>query len=325
MDLDTRDEIITLTDKLAETEIFTLKEVLKLIGISRNKYYEWQGRTGKPNRHNANVPKNNWTLPEEKQAVISYVKENYPLNSMFLKQGYRRISYEMLDKNVVALGPSVVYRILKFAELLNHWNTKLKSSKGKGFHQPGRPHRDWHTDIKYVNFLGTFLFLITVLDGYSRYILHHELRFNMTEYDVELTIQKTREKYPLSNPRLISDNGSQYTSKDFEKYLKEVGLQHIKTSIAYPQSNGKMERFYRTIGEECLRTRSMVSIEDARETVAKFIEYYNKERLHSSLHYLTPEDYLMGRVDEKLKVREEKVKKAIEARRIYWEENKKAV
>ncbi len=115
------------------------------------------------------------------------------------------------------------------------------------------------------------------------YILHHELRFNMTKYDVELTIQKAREKYPLSNPRLISDNGSQYTSNDFAKFLKEVGLQHIKTSVAYPQSNGKacteprfsMERFYRTIGEECLRTRSMVSIEDARETVAEFIEYYH--------------------------------------------------
>ncbi len=75
-------------------------------------------------------------LPEEKQAVINYVKGNYPLNSMFLRQGYRRISYEMLDKNAVALGPSAVYRILKSAELLNRWNTKLKSSKGKGFHQP---------------------------------------------------------------------------------------------------------------------------------------------------------------------------------------------
>ncbi len=105
----------------------------------------------------------------------------------------------------------------------------------------------------------------------------------MTEYDVELTIQKAMEKYPLSNPRLISDNGSQYTSNDFAKFLKEVGLQHIKTSVAYPQSNGKacaepcfsMERFYRTIGEECLRPKSMVSIEDARKNVSDYIEYYH--------------------------------------------------
>ncbi|TRZ51902.1 hypothetical protein D4R99_03710 [bacterium] len=70
--MDTRDEIIKLTERLTKTEIFTVKAVLKLIGISRNKYYKWQGRTGRPNHHNANVPKKNWTLPEEKQAVISY-------------------------------------------------------------------------------------------------------------------------------------------------------------------------------------------------------------------------------------------------------------
>ena len=164
----------------------------------------------------------------------------------------------MLDKNVVALNPSVVYRILKSSGQLNRWNVQKKAGKGNGFRQPNAPHRDWHTDIKYVNHLGTFLFLITVMDGYSRYIIHHELRLNMTQYDVTLTVQRAREKYPEAKPNLISDNGPQYKSKEFGKYLKEIGLQHIKTSVGYPQSNGKMERFYRTLGVLSIILRRMI-------------------------------------------------------------------
>lgn len=316
--MDIRDDIINFTEKLTGTKIFTIKEVLRMIGISRNKYYKWQVRKGKNNKHNGKIPKRNWTLPEEKEAVIKYVLENYPLNSMFLKTGYRRIAYEMLDKNIVALKPSVVYRILKDAGLLNRWSTKKKSSKGKGFTQPVKPHEQWHSDIKYVNLLGIYIFLITVMDGYSRYILHHELRFNMTKYDVELTIQKAREKYPEESPRLISDNGSQYVSKDFEKFLKEISLQHTKTSISYPQSNGKIERFHRTIGEECLRTNSMLSIDDAKKIISEYIRYYNTHRLHSSLYYLTPEDFLLGRVEARIKEREEKIQAAIIRRTAYW-------
>ena len=295
-----------------------MKEILKLIGIKKTKYYQWQYRTGKENSHNCVIPKGNWTLPQEKAAVINYVTQNYPVNSMFLKEGYRRITYQMLDEDIVALKPSTVYRILKAAGLLNQWNTRKKAGKGLGFKQPDKPHKDWHTDIKYVNHLGTFLFLITVMDGYSRYILHHELRLNMTEYDVELTIQKAREKYPEESPNLISDNGPQYKAKEFAKYLKEIGLQHIKTSVGYPQSNGKMERFYRTLGEECLSTKSMLNLEDARSIISGFINYYNTQRLHSSLFYLTPEDFLMGRIEDRIKEREQKIQTAIETRNKYW-------
>ncbi len=147
----------------------------------------------------------------------------------------------MMDEDIVAVSPSSTYRILKSAGLLNRWNNVKKNLKGKGFDQPIVPHQHWHVDIKYVNFKGAFLFLISVIDGYSRYIVHHELRNSMQEFDVQITIQRALEKYPGYKPRIISDNGSQFISKDFAEYLKFAGLQHIRTSIAYPQSNGKIE------------------------------------------------------------------------------------
>lgn len=279
------------------------KTMLSLIGINSSKYYSWNNRKGEANNHNGKIPKDNWLLDWEKEAIINYSKSH-------IAEGYRRLTYMMMDEDIVAVSPSSTYRILKFQGLLNRWNNVKKNLKGKGFDQPIVPHEHWHVDIKYVNFKGSFLFLISVIDGYSRYIVHHELRQSMQEFDVQITIQRALEKYPGYKPRIISDNGSQFISKDFTEYLKFVGLQHIRTSIAYPQSNGKIERYHRTVHEECLMKSSMVNLNDARKQVANYIEFYNTKRLHSSLYFLTPEDFLFDRIEDKLKLREDKLSKA---------------
>ncbi len=216
----------------------------------------------------------------------------------------------MIDDNIVAVSPATTYRILEAAGLLNRWNKVKRSSKGGGFYQPTAPHQHWHTDIKYVNYYGTFLFLISVIDGYSRYIVHHELRLSMQQFDVQITLQRALEKYPGFKPRIISGNGPQFISKDFAEYLKQVGLQHIRTSVAYPQSNGKIERYHRTIHQDCLMKTSLINLDDARMQISSYIGYYNTKRLHSSLFYLTPEDFLLDRVEEKLDLRERKLKEA---------------
>ena len=243
-----------------------------MIKLRTSKYYTWTFRHGLPNYHNGKIPKDNWLLDWEKEAIILSAKNH-------TGEGYRRLTYMMMDDNVVAASPSAVYRILKRYGLLNKWNLTRKSSKGRGFEQPTAPHQHWHVDIKYVNYKGTFLFLISVIDGYSRYIVHHELRQNMQEFDKELTIQKALEKFPGNNPRIISDNGSQFISKDFAVYLKFAGLQHIKTSIAYPQSNGKIERYHRTKQEECLKKSSMINLE------------VQENKLQTKLNFIIQKDY----------------------------------
>lgn len=273
-----------------------------MIGIRKSKYYDWSSRLDQPNHHNSLIPKKHWLLEWETKSIVNYAKGNPG-------QGYRRLTYMMLDENIVAVSPSTTYRVLKRAGLLNKWNN-VKTLKGEGFTQPSKCHQHWHIDIKYVNFKGSFLFLISVIDGYSRYIVHHELRQNMQEFDVQLTLQRALEKYPDEKPRIISDNGSQFISKNFHDYLKFVGMQHIRTSIAYPQSNGKIERYHRSINEECLRKQSFINLDDARTQVDQYIKFYNTKRLHSSLFYLTPEDFLFDRVEDRLLKRQNKFDEA---------------
>ncbi|PIU58308.1 MAG: integrase, partial [Deltaproteobacteria bacterium CG07_land_8_20_14_0_80_38_7] len=156
-----------------------------------------------------------------------------------------------------------------------------------------------------------------VFAGFFRYNLHHELCTQMEEYHVELTIQRALEKFPGYNPRIISDNGSQFMSGDFKNFLREVGLTHVRTSRNYPQSNGKIERFHRTLKDECLSKQSLIDLDDAKQQIVRYIDKYNTKRLHSALNYLTPEDYLLGRVESRLNERNLKLNQAVENRKNY--------
>ena len=206
------------------------------------------------------------------------------------------MTYMMIDADVVAVSPSSVYRVLKNADLLDRWNRK-ESKKGTGFHQPLKPHEHWHIDISYINICGTFYYMCSVLDGFSRYIVHWEIRKQMTEMDVEIILQRAHEMFPEVKPRVISDNGPQFISKDFKDYIRLCGMTHVRTSPYYPQSNGKLERYHKTIKSTCIRVKTPLSLEDARVTVADFVDHYNNNRLHSAIGYVTPDDKLQGRAE----------------------------
>jgi len=300
---DIRKTIVTYVNTMAERTGLSKRRLIRWIGVQPGKFYDWQGRVNKPNRHNGQIPKQHWLLPWEREAIINYAKTHR-------MRGYRRMTYEMLDRGIVAVSPASTYRVLKSFGLMNHWNIGVDRTAKQGFHHPLRPHEQWHMDIKYVNFRGTFLFLISVIDGYSRYIVHHELRTQMEEYDVELTLQRALENFPGVCPTIISDNGSQFISKDFKLFLQEIGLQHVRTAVRHPQSNGKIERFHRTINQECLSRQSLLDLQDARHQIAQYIQRYNTKRLHSALYYLTPEDFLLGRIEQRLTERNRRLEEA---------------
>ena len=304
---DIRDAIVRYVETITRRSGIRLKRVLAWLGLKKNKYHQWRKRLGQPNHHNGAIPRFTWILPWEREAIIGY-RKNHPV------EGYRPLTYMMLDEDIVAVSPSTTYRVLKEAGLLSRWNTG-KALKKRGFDQPLRIHEHWHVDIKYVNFHGAFLFLITVIDGCSRYVIHHELRLTMQESDVQITIARALERYPDAHPRVISDNGTQFIAKDFTEFMRQKGLQHVRTSVNHPQSNGKLERWHRTLSEECLRKKALLDLDDARRVIADYVTFYNTKRLNSAIYFLTPEDVFSGRMVERLQVRQHKLDAAQEHRR----------
>lgn len=203
-------------------------------------------------------------LPEEEEAVKNYALE-HP------RDGYRRLAWMMLDEDVVYLSPSSVYRILDRHDLLNRW--KPSTSVGQKPPKPTRPHQQWHTDLMYLWICGRWYFFIGVLDGFSRYIVHWELLSSMTAAEVTDVAHAALEKYPQYHPRIVSDNGSQFTSKDFRKLIKRFALQHIRIRVNHPESSGRIERFHRSLREEGLSDKELLDQLQAKRIIGVWIEH----------------------------------------------------
>jgi transposase InsO family protein len=278
------------------------------LGVTGSKFYSWRERYGRVNEHNAWIPRDFWLEEWEKQAIIGFHRNN-PL------EGYRRLTFMMLDRDVVAVSPASVWRVLSQAGRLRKWNGQ-PSRKGTGFEQPPGPHQHWHIDVSYINIRGTFYYLCSVLDGYSRFIVHWDLRESMREADVEIILERAKEKYPEARPRVISDNGPPFIARDFKEFIRISGMTHVRTSPSYPQSNGKIERWHKSLKAECIRPGTPLSPEDARRLIGQYVDHYNTVRLHSAIGFVTPADMLAGRQAEIHAARDRKLEEARRQRQL---------
>lgn len=280
--------------------------MIKWLEIGEGKFYDWRERYGKANEHNSWIPRDNWLEDWEKERIIEFAS-GHPL------EGYRRIAFMMVDEGEVCASPTTVYRVLSGAGMLKRWGVK-REKKGRGFEQPLQPHEHWHVDVSYVNIHGTFYYLLSVLDGCSRYIVEWDLRESMTEADVEIVLERAKEAFPFARPRIISDNGPQFVAADFKEYIRISGMTHVKTSPYYPQSNGKVERWHGTVKGECIRVKTPLSLEEAKRLIGEYVEHYNNVRLHSAIGYITPKAKLEGREKEIFAERDRRLEAAREAR-----------
>ena len=305
---DIRDEVVDFVRRWSDQTELGAGRFVGWLGITASKFYSWRKRYGRVNEHNGWIPRDFWLEDWEKQAIIDFHLKN-PL------EGYRRLTFMMLDGDVVAVSPSSVWRVLSQAGLLRKWNG-ASSKKGTGFQQPPAAHQHWHIDVSYINIGGTFYYLCSVLDGYSRFIVHWDLRASMTEAEIEIILEGAKEKYPGVKPRIISDNGPQFIARDFKEYIRISGMTHVRTSPYYPQSNGKLERWHKSLKSECIRPGTPLTAEDAKRLIQRYVDHYNTVRLHSAIGFVTPQDMLEGRQDEIHAARDRKLEQARQQRQL---------
>jgi putative transposase len=304
---DTRDQIVDYVNHWTKRAELPARRLLGWLGLGTSKFHDWKHRYGQVNEHNGQVPRDWWLEDWEKQAILDY-HDRHPL------EGYRRLTFMMLDDDVVAVSPASVYRVLKAARRLDRRWLK-PSKKGTGFVPPLSAHAHWHVDVSYINVGGTFSYLTSLLDGFSRAIVHWEIRESMTERDVETIVQRGLERYPGMKPRIISDNGPQFIARDFKEFIRATGITHVRTSPYYPQSNGKLERWHGSLKRECVRPAAPGSLEEARRRISSYVAHYNTVRLHSALGYVTPMDKLAGLDAVIFAERDRKLEEAREVRR----------
>jgi len=307
------------TRQTAEKEILryqnrtglALEALLKYAGISHRTWRQWMRRRGIETKHNNNIPRNYFLTPQEIQAIVMFCQKEQ-------LKGYRMQCWEMVDKNIAYVSCSSVYNVIKRHNLGKKW-AEAAEMKKRGFDQPEAVHRQWHIDFSYIKIDGAFYYFLGILDGFSRKMLNWRLCENMSGINAEILVAETKEQYPAAkNVRLISDNGSQFISKDFEELLALLEFGHTRASANHPQSNGKLERFNRTLKTEHVRRSAYINYKDACVRMARWIAYYNSERLHSAVYYLTPNDVFYNRTAQRLAERKEKLHTAFIKRREYW-------
>jgi transposase InsO family protein len=305
---DLRDTVVDFLSHYSQLTSLAMRRLLGWLELSPRQFGRWQDRYGKANEHNAMIPRDHWIEPQERAAIETFARD-YPL------EGYRRLTFMMLDRDVAAVSPATTYRVLKAAGIIGARHQPA-SRKGQGFVQPLAPHEHWHVDFSYVNIGGTFYYLCSVLDGCSRAILAWDIRPQMQEADAEIVLQRAREAHPQARPRIITDNGPQFVARDFKDFIRLWQTTHVFCSPHYPQSNGKLERYHRTLKEQAIRPKTPLSLADAKRVVTDFIDHYNTVRLHSAIGYITPADRLATRQNQIFAARDKKLETARQNRRI---------
>ena len=297
-----KSEVLKLVAVTQARTGWTLRRILKRMGLAKSRYYDWKQREDEQLLEDLfSGPRNcaHTILAEEKAAVIAYALD-HP------REGYRRLAWMMIDDDVAYVSPTSAYRILSDEDLLYRW--KRSTSEGVRPPEAKVPNERWHTDLMYLRVQDTWYFLVTVLDAYSRYVVHWELLTTMTAAAVRVVIQDALKKTGAS-PQVVTDNGSQFTAKDFKKLVRDFDLEHIRIRTYHPESNGKVERFHRST-REALDGQELKNLGKAREIIGRWVEFYNTNRLHAGLNYLAPIEYWQGDPEARMDERRTKLKQA---------------
>lgn len=228
-------------------------------------------------------------LPAERQAVIEFARRHRELR-------HRALTWTMIDEDVAYLAPSTVYRVLREEGLVAPW-VRPVVRHGVRPTAPQRVNDQWQVDLRYVRVGGHTYYLLAFLDVFSRFVVHHELLRMMDSHSVSLAAQAALERLPEAERGRVSiqsDNGSAFVSGEFARTLARYGVGHHRIHPHTPEQNAFVERFMRTIGE-ALPEDDLESYAHAVEVVSELITWYNEQRLHSGVGYVTPAAVHFGR------------------------------
>ena len=294
------------------------RHVLNELGLSPATYYRWTARVeagrlaDDPMRRARTAVR---PTPTEGAAVCEFARAHTLM-------GYKRLAWDMVDRDIAYLRPSQVYQVLQKANLLAR-RPPLALDPLRRPVPPDRPDQVWHVDLMYLYIRPRWYYLVDILDGYSRYLVHWKLNPTMQADLVTLAVQEALETLPTrraGEPQLVHDHGSQFIGHEWRRFVTLAGVGDIRTRVAHPESNGRLERLHRTHREEGLIDEELTAYAQATAALTRWHEYYNHRRPHSALHYLRPVDYYRGDPERRLAERQQKLEHGLMARQVYWKE-----
>jgi transposase InsO family protein len=295
------------------------RRALAHLGLAKSTYYRWLSRQAEgslEDRKGGSPTPWNKLSHEEEHRLLMLARISPELSS-------RQLALTLVDTESVYISESTVYRILRREGLIRPAEI-LGFKAGKEYNRKtGKPNDLWATDCAHLKVVDWgWYYLVTVMDDFSRFILAWELKPDMTAASLVDVVQEAVDLTGMADVPvedrtvLLSDNGPGYLSRQFNDYLRVIGIRHIVASPYHPQTNGKIERYHRTIkGELSLVPHEMPSA--LKEAIRAFVEYYNYQRYHEGLGNVTPYDVYTGKYLEVIQRRKEAKSRTLQARKDY--------
>ncbi len=212
---ETKAAVMQIVEQTKRRSGWRVYRTLAALGVPRSVFYAWRKRESLEDR--AGQPCRVYeVLPEERAGICEFALQ-YP------KIGYRKLTWMMVDAGVACVGESTVYSVLSDADLLSRWKRSTVSSGEYNF-RPNGPNQQWHTDVMYVWVAARFYFLLSFVDAYSRYIVHHKLLISLDGQSVALELQAALEAVKDAKPRVVHDHGSEFVNRDVAAVIKTHNL-----------------------------------------------------------------------------------------------------
>lgn len=308
--------------RLVEESDLPVKLTLEQLDIPKSTFYDWyrrylaKGFDGLLPQYNPERKQWNQIPQQEREEVVKEALE-HPEKSP------RELAFHITDIREWFISESSVYRILKSRDLITSPTHIVIKAADRFKDPPAKINELWQTDFSYLKVVHWgWYYLTTILDDYSRYIIAWELCKNMRSDDVERIVSKALEITGLrttdERPKLLSDNGSCYVSGDLKDFLEEQSITHIRGKPLHPQTQGKIERYHRTM-KNIIRLEHYYSPEELERKIAEFVEYYNNHRYHESLNNVTPADVYFGKKKEIIERRNKIKQRTLLRRRLNYE------
>ena len=303
--------------RLVETSEIGVNRTLKEIGINKSTFYNWYGKYLEGGfdglASGRRLQNTYWNrIPDAIRSEIVEMALDFP------EESCRGLACKMTDEREYYISESSVYRILKSRGLITSPAFATLAASKAFKDKTTRVHQMWQTDFTYLKVVGWgWYYLSTILDDYSRYIVHWELCSSMNAEDVKQTIDRALSKTMLPRdlrPRLLSDNGPCYVSDELKTFIGKSNMGHVRGKPNHPQTQGKIERYHRSM-KNIIRLENYYLPGELMERLAEFVDYYNNRRYHESLNNLTPADVYFGHGEGILKKREMIKKKTMLKRR----------
>jgi len=305
--------------RLVERSHLPAKQTLDMLGIPRTTFYRWYERYRRDGNDGLQdkVPQPNrvWNrIPDAVRDRLIMLALDRPELSP------RELAVTFTDIKGYFVSESSVYRLLKAHDLITSPAFIVIKAASEFKDQPTTINQQWQTDFTYLKVIGWgWMYLSTILDDFSRYVVAWKLCTGMTSYDVtetlELALQASGcdQAEVVQKPRLLSDNGSSYVSNELADWLSDNGMSHVRGAPYHPQTQGKIERWHQTLKNRILLEHYFLP-GDLEKQIERFVDHYNHRRYHESLDNLTPADVYFGREND-IQANRERIKRNTFAKR----------